>query len=70
MSESRSRSRAGGHYFCSNFTNNPNTATEDKVPLNSPVHSVCKLMRNVMASTAEAEISALFINTRKGEELQ
>eukprot|EP00957_Ditylum_brightwellii_P151193 11512584-Ditylum_brightwellii.AAC.1 len=27
--ESRVCSRAGGHYFYSNFTNNPATATED-----------------------------------------
>eukprot|EP00957_Ditylum_brightwellii_P181287 13810139-Ditylum_brightwellii.AAC.1 len=46
MSESRVHSRAGGHYFCSNFTSNPATATEDEVPLNGPVHSVCEIMRN------------------------
>eukprot|EP00957_Ditylum_brightwellii_P058921 4468059-Ditylum_brightwellii.AAC.1 len=55
LSESRARSQAGGHYFCSNFTNNPANATEDEAPLNGLVHSVCKILRNVMASTAEAE---------------
>eukprot|EP00957_Ditylum_brightwellii_P193468 14732410-Ditylum_brightwellii.AAC.1 len=55
MLESRVRSQAGGHYFCSNFTNHPATATEDEVPLNGPVHSVCKIMHNGMALTAEAE---------------
>eukprot|EP00957_Ditylum_brightwellii_P152873 11636099-Ditylum_brightwellii.AAC.1 len=70
MSESRAHSQAGGHYFCSNPTKDPANATEDEVPLNGPVHSVCKIMRNVMASTAEEEVSALFTNARKGEELQ
>eukprot|EP00957_Ditylum_brightwellii_P195691 14909919-Ditylum_brightwellii.AAC.1 len=55
MSESRMCSQAGDHYFCSNPTNDPANATENEVPLNGPVHSVYKIMRNVMASTAEAE---------------
>eukprot|EP00957_Ditylum_brightwellii_P064689 4909734-Ditylum_brightwellii.AAC.1 len=66
MLESCTRSQAGGHYFCSNTTKDPANATEDEVPLNGPVHSVCEIMRNVMASTVEADVSALFINARKG----
>eukprot|EP00957_Ditylum_brightwellii_P018312 1379122-Ditylum_brightwellii.AAC.1 len=69
MSESCARSQAGGHYFCSNTTKDPANVTEDEVPLNDLVYSICKIMRNVMASTAEAEVGALYINARKGEEL-
>eukprot|EP00957_Ditylum_brightwellii_P140681 10716103-Ditylum_brightwellii.AAC.1 len=32
MSEFRARSQAGGHFFCSNFTAKPTTATDDEVP--------------------------------------
>eukprot|EP00957_Ditylum_brightwellii_P097858 7452083-Ditylum_brightwellii.AAC.1 len=46
------------------------TAHEDEVPTNCPVHAVCKTIRNVMASSAEAELGALFINAKKGEELR
>eukprot|EP00957_Ditylum_brightwellii_P063737 4836575-Ditylum_brightwellii.AAC.1 len=48
---------------------NPATAQKDEVPANGLVHAVCKTIRNVMASSAEAELGALFINTKKEEEL-
>eukprot|EP00957_Ditylum_brightwellii_P035063 2657882-Ditylum_brightwellii.AAC.1 len=48
----------------------PATAQEDEVPTNGLVHAVCKTIRNVMALSAEAELGALFINVKKGEELQ
>eukprot|EP00957_Ditylum_brightwellii_P159602 12149229-Ditylum_brightwellii.AAC.1 len=46
------------------------TAQENEVPANGPVHAVCKTIRNIMASSPEAELGALFINAKKGEELQ
>eukprot|EP00957_Ditylum_brightwellii_P173695 13224641-Ditylum_brightwellii.AAC.2 len=49
---------------------NPAAAQEDEVPTNGLVHAVCKTIRNVMSLSAEAELGTLFINAKKGEELQ
>eukprot|EP00957_Ditylum_brightwellii_P172675 13145017-Ditylum_brightwellii.AAC.1 len=64
MSEPQARSRAGEHFFLSEPSTDPNKPPSSNVPLNRPVHSMCEIMRQVMASTAEAEIGALFSNTR------
>eukprot|EP00957_Ditylum_brightwellii_P051769 3926199-Ditylum_brightwellii.AAC.1 len=48
----------------------PATAHEDEVPTNGPIHAVCEMIRNVMASSAEAELGALFINAKEGEKLR
>eukprot|EP00957_Ditylum_brightwellii_P080208 6100602-Ditylum_brightwellii.AAC.1 len=70
MSEPKARSRAGGHFFMSEDAKNPATVQGDKVPTNGPVHAVCEMIRNAIALSVEAELGALFINTKKGEELQ
>eukprot|EP00957_Ditylum_brightwellii_P207687 15354064-Ditylum_brightwellii.AAC.1 len=69
MSEPKVRSRAGGHFFMSEDAPNPAVTQEDEVPTNGPVHAVCETIRNVMASSAEAELGALFINAKKGGKL-
>eukprot|EP00957_Ditylum_brightwellii_P147068 11197976-Ditylum_brightwellii.AAC.1 len=56
MSEKEVWSSAGGHFFLSEHTDDPATATADEMPLNGPMHIVCEVMENVMASSAEAEI--------------
>jgi len=55
LSEKKARSRAGGHFFLSNL--------KSSLP-NGPVHTVSNIMRNVMASAAEAEIGAVFTNAQ------
>eukprot|EP00957_Ditylum_brightwellii_P104049 7927160-Ditylum_brightwellii.AAC.1 len=40
------------------------------VLINGPVHTVCKVIHNVMVSVAKADIGALFSNTCEGEELR
>eukprot|EP00957_Ditylum_brightwellii_P083091 6316293-Ditylum_brightwellii.AAC.1 len=70
MSEPKVRSCAGGHFFMSEDVKNLATTQDDEVPTNGLVHAVCKAIRNVMALSTEAELGALFINTKKGEELQ
>eukprot|EP00957_Ditylum_brightwellii_P128570 9807582-Ditylum_brightwellii.AAC.1 len=52
----------------SEHAENPAKAHKDKVPINGPIHVMCKTTCNVMASSTEAELGALFINTKKGEE--
>eukprot|EP00957_Ditylum_brightwellii_P166392 12666259-Ditylum_brightwellii.AAC.1 len=70
MSEPKAHSRAGGHFFMSEDVKNRATTQEDEVPTNGPVHAVCVTIRNIMASSAEAELGALSINAKKGEEVQ
>jgi len=40
------------------------TASDAPLPNNGPVHVLCQIMRQVVASAAEAELSALFLNAQ------
>jgi hypothetical protein len=55
--EPKARSRAGGHYFMSDNAPDPTD--------NGAVLNIAQVMKNVMSSAAEAEIGALFINSRQ-----
>ena len=55
--DTRSRSRSGGFLFLG--TNNTIES-----PLNGTLHCEVKIIKNVMSSVAEAEIGALFLNTK------
>ena len=55
--ESKARSRAGGHFFMSDNSSDP--------PNNGAVLSIAQIIKNVMTSAADAEIGALYINTRQ-----
>ena len=57
-------SRAAGYCFLSNRPSKPPTATDEPPPDNGPVHVLCQIMKSVMASTAEAELGALFLNAQ------
>eukprot|EP00957_Ditylum_brightwellii_P065391 4960628-Ditylum_brightwellii.AAC.1 len=70
MPKTKVHSHAGGYYFLSEYHNNPTNATEDEILLNGPIHSVYKIIHNTMVSTAEVEVGALFINTRKGDKMR
>eukprot|EP00957_Ditylum_brightwellii_P141112 10750724-Ditylum_brightwellii.AAC.1 len=54
----------------SEYTKDPTKAHKDEVPINGPIHAICKTIRNVMALSAEVKLGALFINAKKGEELR
>ena len=57
LSESKARSRAGGHFFMSN---------DDAIPSNNgAVLTVSQIIKAVMSSAAEAELGALFVNCRE-----
>ena len=62
LSAPKARSRAGGHMFLSDTPINPNKPPASRPTLNGPLHSTCHILRNVMASAAEAEVGALFYN--------
>ena len=57
LSETKARSRAGGHFFMSNDSTDP--------PNNGAVLTIAQIIKNVMSSAAEAELGALFINCRE-----
>ena len=57
LTEPKARSRAGGHFFLSDNSEDPTD--------NGAVLNVAQIIKNVMSSAAEAEIGALFINSRQ-----
>ena len=57
LSKSKDRSRAGGHFFISDNSNDP--------PNNDAVLTIAQIIKNVMSLAAKAELGALFINCRE-----
>ena len=67
LSEPNARSRAGGHFYLSQKREHPDKPpTKDELlpPPNGPLHTVCNILSNVMASAAEAETGAVFVNAQ------
>ena len=59
LSETEARSRAGAFFFLSNH---PDKVPQHSMPtINGPVHILSTIMRNVMASAAEAEVGASYL---------
>ena len=57
LSETKARSRAGGHFFMSDNSADP--------PNNGAVLNIAQIIKSVMSSAAEAELGALFINSKQ-----
>merc|ERR1711966_444523 len=57
LTEPKARSRAGGHFYMAD--------DNEEQPAAGPVHNVAQIIRNVMTSAADAEIGALYINSRQ-----
>ena len=57
LSESKTRSRAGGHFFISNDVSFP--------PNNRAVLNIAQIMKTIMSSAAEAEIGAMYVNAQE-----
>jgi hypothetical protein len=64
LTESKARSRAGGHHFHSD-----NPSNQPAQP-NGPILNLTKILRNVMLSAAQSEVGALFLNAREGTVLR
>jgi hypothetical protein len=64
LTEPEARSRAGGHFFMSNVP------SASPTPHNGAVHTVCGILRHVMASASEAELGALFVNGKEATVLR
>jgi len=60
----KGRSHAAGCYFLSTRPSKPPTATDKPPPDNGPVHILYQIMKQVVASAAEAELGALFLNAQ------
>jgi hypothetical protein len=52
LSGSKARSRAAGYHYLSNKADNP---SKQQPPLNRPVNILCKILKNLLSSAAEAE---------------
>jgi hypothetical protein len=65
LSEPKARSRAGGHFYLSNKPADPASAPSQQPPNNGPLHTTSHILRNVMASAAESEVGALFVNSQE-----
>jgi hypothetical protein len=69
LSEASTRSRAGGIFFLSQrpmYPSKPPAPTVIPSPQNGAIHIISSIMRNVMASTMEAKLRAIFHNARDG----
>jgi hypothetical protein len=64
LSEDEAKSRAGGFFYMGNATKH------DKKLTNGAILIISKVLKHVMSSAAEAEIGAVFINTKEGAVLR
>ncbi len=61
LSETRARSRVAGHFFLGS------TPTDNQpIELNGAIYTLCGILKIVVASAAEAELGALFMNIKDG----
>ncbi len=58
----KSRSRAGGHFSLGSVP-----VDGQPIKLNGAIHSLCKILKFVAASVAEAELGALFLNAQESK---
>ena len=65
LSEPRPCSRAGGHYFLGDKRLDMTTPPTNHPRLNVPIHTISRIMSNVMGSAAKAEIGAAYINVQE-----
>ncbi len=61
LSKPSARSRACGHFFMGNVP-----IDGKPIKLNGVFHTLCAILRFVIASAAEAELGALFLNCKEG----
>ena len=57
--------RSGGMHFLRNKPLSPHDPSNSEPTLNGIVYVVCKILRNIMASAAEAKLGALLLNCQE-----
>ena len=70
LSESKARSRVGGHFFLSALPPDPSKPPTTLAPNNGAIHTVSSILKNVMSSATESEFAGLFHNARDGVTLR
>ena len=61
LNEPNARSQASGHFFMGSLPKDG-----DPIKLNGAFHTLCSILRFVVASVAEAELGSLFLNCQEG----
>jgi len=64
LSAPKGQSHAAGYYFLSSQQHSTPMATDPVPPDNGPIHVLCQIMQQVVASAAKAELGALFLNAQ------
>jgi len=64
LSAPKGSSHTAGYYFLSSCQHSAPTASDPAPPDNDPVHVLCQIMCQVLASAAEAKLGALFLNAQ------
>ena len=64
--EPRACSRADRHYFLEDEHPYMSTPPTNRPPLSGPIHSISRIISNVMGSAAESEIGSAYINGQEG----
>ena len=62
LSEPRACIHTGGHYYLISLPTDPEKSPNLPPPENGPIHTECIILKNVVASAAEAEFGGLFHN--------
>ena len=62
LSELQARSRVAGYYFLGTKPKN-----NEPIKLNGSIFTFCGILKCVVASAAEAELAALFLNCKEGK---
>ena len=65
LSEKNAHSWSGGYFFLGN-----RVSKGKQILLNGSVHTLCKILKHVVSSAAEAELAALFLNAQEGKILR
>jgi hypothetical protein len=72
LTEDGALSRAGGHFWLTDMPLNPlrqPLATDPPLPMNGAAYTLCRIMKNVLASAAESECGALHLNAKEACEI-
>ena len=65
LSETRAQRRSAGHYFMG-----PVPKQNKPIPVTGNIYVLCGILKFVVASAAEAELGAFFMNAKEGELLR
>lgn len=68
LSETKARSRAAGYYYFSTAPRRPGkppSESDEAPPMNGAVNVISSILKEIVASAAEAELAALFYNAKE-----